>query len=464
MYLARKIDAILEKRFKDPLHNPILVAGIRQCGKTESIRQFAETHFQYVNEINFWRREDAKKIFDGKLEVDELVKAILLEFPSFTFVPGKTILFLDEIQECPRARLALKSFKDDGRFEVIASGSFLGVNIDRPKAEPTPKPEGAEEVIEMFTLDFEEFLWAKGYSPSSLSLLEDCFLNRKPVPEAVHESLLAIYREYLCVGGYPESVLRFVVSGSFKNVHDKNKSIVFDIKGDPSKRRDEKGNPLYTPAEIARIQKAFDLVPSFALSDNKRFVASRIEGNGAQRVDAINYLVNAGIVFKTNNVASPSLPLSVGAIENDYKLLYADIGLLTASFSYDEIKAIVRDHLGMNKGYLYEAAVGETLRKNGIKPYYFRKASGLEIDYVISYQGNATLIEAKSKTGNTKSAKTVMGDPGHYGKTKLIKIGMYNIEENGDILTLPCYLTFLLGRIEEDIAPVEVKDAQKQLF
>ncbi|MBQ7250649.1 MAG: ATP-binding protein [Bacilli bacterium] len=456
MYLARKVDKILENRIKDPLHNPLLVAGIRQCGKTESIRHFGKTHFKYVNEINFWQRPEASHIFDGSLEIESLIKAILLEFPSFKFVPGETLLFLDEIQECPRARLALKSFKDDGRFEVIASGSYLGVNIDHPRAEPTPKPEGAEEVLQMFTLDFEEFLWAKGYTPSALSLLEECFLRRTPIPTSVHETLLSIYNEYLCVGGFPESVLRFVQSGSFKNAHDKNKSLVFDIKGDPSKRKDAKGNALYAPSEVARIQKAFDLIPSFTLSDNKRFVASRIEGNGPQRVDAVNYLVNAGVAFKANNVTVPALPLSIGKIENDYKLLYADIGLLTASFSYDEIKATIRDQLGVNKGYLYEAAVGETLRKIGITPYYFGKPSKLEIDYVISYKGKATLIEAKSKTGNTKAAKIVMNDPAHYGKTKLIKIGSYNIEESGDILTLPCYLTFLLGREQDDISPIIV--------
>jgi len=454
MYLKRKVDSILEKLIRQPLHNPILVAGMRQCGKTESIRQFGRTHFEYVNEINFWRNEDAKQIFDGSLEVDNLIRLITLEFPSFEFVPGKTLLFLDEIQDCPRARLALKSFKDDGRFEVIASDSYLGVNIDPPKANPTPKPEGAEELIEMHTLDFEEFLWAKGYASSSIAFLEECFQKRKPIPSSVHEKLLSVYNEYLCVGGFPESVLRFIESGSFKNAHDKNKSLVFDIKGDPSKRKNAQGGPLYAPSEIARIQKAFDLIPSFALSDNKRFVASRIEGNGFQRVDAINYLVNAGVAFKVHNVSAPSLPLSIGKVESDYKLLYTDIGLLTASFTYEEIKATIRDQLGVNKGYLYEAAVGETLHKTGLAPYYFGKPSKLEIDYVISYDGHATLLEAKAKTGNTKSAKTVMADSSHYGKTKLIKIGSYNIEETGDILTIPCYLTFLLGHNEDDLVPV----------
>lgn len=454
MYLPRKIDVILENIVKDPLHGPILLAGMRQCGKTESIRQFGKTHFKHFNEINFWRNERAKSIFNGSLEVDGLIKLILLEYPSFKFVPGETLLFLDEIQDCPRARLALKSFKDDGRFEVIASGSYLGVNIDQPKSKPTPKPEGAEEVVQMMTLDFEEFLWAKGYSPSSLAFLEECFKNRSPIPSATHETFLSLYNEYLCVGGFPESVLRFVQSGSFKSAHDKNKSLVFDIKGDPSKRKNSEGKALYVPSEIARIQKAFDLIPSFALSENKRFVASRIEGNGLQRVDAINYLVNAGVAFRVHNVTAPSLPLSIGKIENDYKLLYADIGLLTAAFSYDEIKATILGNLGINKGYLYEAAVGETLRKNGLTPYYFGKPSKLEIDYVLSYQGHATLVEAKTKTGNTKSAKVVMSDPAHYGPTKLIKIGSYNIEQIGDILTMPCYLTFLLGREQDDIAPL----------
>lgn len=456
MYLARKTDQKLNQWLELPAHNPLLITGIRQCGKTESVRHFGKAKFAHFNEINFWKRPKSKAIFDGSLEVDDLVKAILLDYPNFEFVPGETLLFLDEIQDCPRARLALKSFKDDGRYEVIASGSYIGINIDNPKEAPTPKPEGAEDVIQMFTLDFEEFLWAKGYDASSISHLEEAFFARKAIAPSIHQTLMAVYREYLCVGGFPESVSKFIETKSFKIAHEKNRSLVFDIKGDPSKRKNSEGKPLYTPSEIARIQKAFDLIPSFALSENKRFVASRIEGNGYQRVDAVNYLANAGVAFKVKNLTAPSLPLSIEAIENDYKLLYSDIGLLTASFDYEEIKAIIRDQLGQSKGYLFEAAVGETLWKDGVKPYYFAKPSGLKIDYVIPYRGNATLVEAKAKTGNAKSAKIIMNDPDHYGKTKLIKIGDYNISEVGDILTIPCYLAFLLSHEEDDLTPIEV--------
>ena len=222
--------------------------------------------------------------------------------------------------------------------------------------------------------------------------------------------------------------------------------MVTDIKGDPSKRLDTSGKPLYTTTEIMRIQKAFDLIASFAVEDNHRFVTSKVSGNSYQRDDAINYLINSSIAFKTFNVEVPSLPLGVRKIASDYKLFYADIGIMISVLGFDTIQGILQDGLGMNKGYLYEVVIADSLYKAGIPLYYFRKESGLEIDFLISYNGFATLVEAKTKTGNTKSSKQVMNHPEHYGKTKLIKIGDYNISEEGDIMTIPHYLTFVLGK------------------
>ena len=455
MYLKRKIDQELERWLQNPFHSPALLTGIRQCGKTESIRHFANEHFAYVNEVNFWKNPDAKDCFGGALVVDDMIRSLSMEFPSFRFVPGKTLLFLDEIQDCPRARLALKSFKEDGRYQVIASGSYIGLNLVGEVLNATPKPNGAEDVFRMYTMDFQEFLWAKGVEEKSLDFLKEHFRNRTPIPEASHQRLLTLYREYLCVGGFPETVKIFLTQNSFKAAYDKNRSLIFDIKGDASKRKDEEGKPMFTVSEVARIQQAFDLVSSIALSENKRFVASRIDGNGLQRTNAVNYLINANVVFPVKNVTVPALPLSVNRIENDYKLFYADIGLLTASFDFDEIKATYYDALGLSKGYVYEAAIAESLYKQGMSLYYFGKSSGLKIDLVISYQGNATLVEAKAKSGNAKSAKMVLSHPEHYGKTKLLKIGAYNITSTGEILTMPYYLTYLLGDVEDDLPLTE---------
>ena len=444
VYFKRKIDEQLETWFKSKGHSPALVYGIRQCGKSESIKQFAKNNFKYVNLIDFWKTPNAVSAFDDSLEVDEILKSLSALFPSFKFVPNETVLILDEIQDCPKARLAFKSFKEDGRFEVISSGSYVGLNIDN--SHGVPKPNGSEDFIEMKTMDFEEFLWALDYNDEHINNLLGCFENKIPVPETIHNKMKQLFKEYVCVGGYPEVVLKFIQTNSFSEVFKKVNSLVIDIKGDPSKRLDSQGKPLYTTTKIMRIQKAFDLIASFIVKDNHRFVTSKISGNSYQRDDAINYLVNASIAFKAYNVEVPSLPLGIRKIASDYKLFYGDIGIMINTLGFDVIQGILQDNLGMNKGYLFEAVVADSLYKAGVPLYYFGKDSGLEIDFVISYKGFSTLVEAKSKTGNAKSSKQVMNNPNHYGKTKLIKIGDYNISETGDIITIPHYLTFAIGK------------------
>ena len=444
IYFNRKIDEQLETWFKSKGHSPALVYGVRQCGKSESIKHFAKSNFKYVNLIDFWKTPIAVSAFDASLDVDEILKSLSALFPSFKFVPNETVLILDEVQDCPKARLAFKSFKEDGRFEVIASGSYIGLNIDNSYG--VPKPNGSEDFIEMKTMDFEEFLWALGYNDEHINNLLEYFENKIPVPETIHNKMKQLFKEYVCVGGYPEVVLKFIQTNSFSEVFKKVNSLVIDIKGDPSKRLDSQGKPLYTTTEIMRIQKAFDLIASFIVKDNHRFVTSKISGNSYQRDDAINYLVNASIAFKAYNVEVPSLPLGILKIASDYKLFYSDIGIMINTLGFDIIQGILHDNLGMSKGYLFEAIVADSLYKAGVPLYYFAKESGLEIDFVISYKGFSTLVEAKSKTGNTKSSKQVMNNPDHYGKNKLIKIGDYNISEAGDIITIPHYLTFALGK------------------
>lgn len=445
IYFKRKIDEQLNNWFQSEGHSPALVYGIRQCGKSESIKQFAKKNFKYVNMIDFWKSPNAISAFTESLEVDQIIRSLSAIFPSFKFIPKETVLILDEIQDCPKARLAFKSFKEDGRFEIIASGSYIGLNIDNSNG--VPKPNGSEDFFEMKTMDFEEFLWATGYDDTHIQHLLNYFKKKTPVPESIHNQMKKLFKEYVCVGGYPESVLKFVQTNSFSESFKKVSSLVTDIKGDPSKRLNTNGKPLYTVTEIMRIQKAFDLIASFVVKDNHRFVTSKVSGNSYQRDDAINYLINSSIAFKANNVEVPSLPLGVRKIASDYKLFYADIGIMINILGFDTIQGILQDGLGMNKGYLYEVIIADSLYKAGIPLYYFGKDSGLEIDLLISYNGFATLIEAKAKTGNTKSSKQVMNHPEHYGKTKLIKIGDYNISEEGDIITIPHYLTFAIGKV-----------------
>ncbi len=444
-YLKRKIDKALKEWLQNKHHSPALVYGIRQCGKSRSILEFAKNNFSNINLINFWKTPDIKQVFEDSLEVDDIIRKLSFRNTDFKFIPGKSILILDEIQDCPRARLALKSFKEDGRFDVIASGSYIGLNLTQT-GDSTPRPNGSEDVFCRKTLDFEEFLWATGFSEEQIDFLFEYFQNKEKIPDIIHSKLKSLYKEYRCVGGYPETVRQYLDSMNFSVAWNKNKSLLFDIKGDPVKRRDRQGKPLYTATEVSRIQKAFDFVLSSALSDKRNFIASKISGNGYQRKDAIDYLLNAGIVFKANNVENPSIPLAIKKIESQFRLYYADIGRMTTLCGLDTIRALRQDKLGRNKGPLFEAAVADSFYKADIPIYYFAKSSGLEIDFVISYQGYSTLIEVKAKSGATKSSKTVRSHPEHYGQTKLIKFGDYNIGYENNILTLPYYLAFLLGK------------------
>lgn len=446
MYLRRKIDNQIENRFKQDKHSPCLIFGVRQCGKTSSIMEFAKKHFKNVNYVNFWKVEDAKLAFNGSLEVDAIIKKLTIYYPSFKFEAGSTVIILDEIQDCPNARLSLKSFKDDGRFEVIASGSFIGLNIE--KNNQTPVPSGCEDILEMKTMDFEEFLWARNFGPEKIDeFLYKPFLERKRIEPFVYKIVQELFKEYLCVGGYPETVSLFISTNSFNVAFKKNLSLIFDIKNDPAKRKTDDGKPYFTASDVFKIQVAFDAIASFMEEENKRYVASRvIKGNGDKRQEVLNYLINAGVAFKVFNVTVPSTPLESCVVRSDFKLFYSDIGILVARNGFETIRGILDDTLGMNKGYLYEAAIGCELYKANIPTYYFSKKSGLEVDFLISYECVATLIEAKARNGNAKSSKTIMNHPEHYGETRLIKFGNYNIEEEGKILTLPHYLVFLLGR------------------
>ena len=450
MYFKRKIDALLDNWLNNNYKTPTLVVGIRQCGKTETIQEFAKRNKLKLVELNFWTNPEFCLDFEGQLDVDTIISNISLRFPNIDFKQDKTLIFFDEIQDCPRARLSFKNFKNDGRYKVIGSGSYLGIN-GYVRGDTTPIPIGYENVLQMKTMDFEEFLWAMGYKEEQINAIVDCFNEKKPVPENIHILYKDLFLKYACIGGFPKVVKEYLSTRRIVDAFRELNSTVFDMKTDFGRRKDKKGNPVFNAPEVARIQSVFDLIPTFLAKDNKRFIVSKVSG-GVQydKNDAIEYLKQAHIVSKVHNVEVPSLPLAGEKIESQFKLFPEDIGIVMAMYGIDTVASVNKGDLGQGKGAIYEALVFDSLSKAGIEPYYFAKESGLEIDFVISYNGFSTLVETKAKTGNTKSSKTVMSHPDHYGKTKLIKIGDYNIGEIGDIITIPHYLTFVLGKTKYD--------------
>ena len=450
MYLKRKIDNVLDNWLQNKEKMPMLIIGIRQCGKTESVLEFAKRNNLQLVEINFWTNPEYRADFESNLDVDTIISNISLRFPKINLNPENTLLFFDEIQDCPRARLSFKNFKKDGRYNVIGSGSYLGIN-GYVIGDSTPTPIGYENVFNMKTMDFEEFLWSFGYNESHIEQLKTFFVEKKRIPQNIHSLYKDLFLKYACIGGFPKVVGKYIETKKIVDAYNILNSLVFDMKSDFGRRMDKQGNPVFKASEVARIQNVFELIPTFLSKENKRFIVSKVQGGSSyDKNDAIEYLKQSHIVCKVFNVNTPSLPLSGEKIESQFKLFPEDIGIVTSMYGIDTVIAINKGELGQGKGAIYEALVFDSLYKAGIIPYYFAKESGLEIDFVISYKNCVTLIEAKAKTGNTKSSKTVMQHPEHYGKTQLIKIGDYNITEENNIITIPHYLTFILGKEDYD--------------
>lgn len=446
MYLKRKIDKWLIDWKNKTNKSPALIVGIRQCGKTKSILEFAEKNYKSIIRLNFWDNPEYCSDFEGALDVDTIISNLSLRFPKIRINPSDTIIFFDEIQECPRARLSFKNFELDGRFDVIGSGSYLGIN-GYVIGDFTPAPTGYEEVYNMHTMDFEEFLWANGFTEEQIDTLY-CYFNKKEkIPNNIHSIYKEVFLKYICIGGFPKAVKEYISTHNIMEAYRIVQSIVFDMRTDFGRRKNKNGNSLFKPAEVARIQNVFDLIPTFLAKENKRFIVSKIsKGTSAEKLDAIEYLKQAHIACKVYNLEIPSLPLKGNVINSQFKLFPEDISIVNALYGIETVAAMNKGNLGQGKGAIYESIVFESLNKAGIDTFYFAKESGLEIDFVICYENESCLIEAKSRDGNAKSSKTVMKHPEHYGKTRLIKIGDYNIGFENDILTIPHYLTFMLGK------------------
>ena len=445
MQLRRHIDEWLNEWKKDPDHKPALVRGIRQSGKTHSVRLFAENNYDVVIYLNFWDRPDLCEVFDGQLDADTIIRELSVKMPMLKLVEGSTVFLYDEVQECPRALLSLKTVQKEKRFDYIATGSYLGVN-GYVVSDDTPKPVGSTDEFDMRTLDFEEFMWAKGYGDMETAYILDAFETHRALSGSMHTTFTALFREYLCIGGFPEAVCNYIKTNNIYSTLQITRRITRDLQDDFGRRRGKDNKPLFNANEVARIRSAFSLIPSFLGKENKRYIVSKISGKGAKDAgkDALDYLKDTGIVLKVHNLEVPATPLSVNVITNQYKVFTTDIGMLVGMLEDGTTDVILSGDLGMGKGMLYEALIAEALYKRGGRLFYYARESRLELDFIINYLGDSTILEVKARDGNSKSAKTVMAHPDHYGKTRLIRIKDSNISETNGILTIPHYMAHLL--------------------
>ena len=410
----------------------LVVKGARQVGKTFSIELFARENYKHHITINFIQNPAYKAIFDGDLDGDTLIKQISLRVPGAVFVPGKTLLFLDEIQDCPRARAALKFLTQDGRFDVIASGSLLGINY---KDVPS-YPVGYVEHLEMYSLDFEEFLWANGVSPSSIADIREYFDNKKPVPAAMHERMMELFKEYIVVGGMPRAVVEFVNTLNFANVLKIQKDIIADYEDDIAK--------YAIGSEKAKARACFLSIPKHLSKDYKKFQYSIVERGGTARKfgGSLMWLFDAGVINFCYNLAIPELPLEGNAKSDSFKVYMRDTGLLMAMLDDGSQEDIIDGNLGIYKGAIFENIIADIFGKSGKKLFYFEQNGKLEIDFFIRRNKTAAAIEVKSADNTkSKSMETVIQK---YGVKHGIKLSSKNVGGADNFVSLPLYMAMFL--------------------
>ena len=262
MELRRHIDKWLAEWKKDPVHKPALVRGIRQSGKTHSVRLFAENNYDVVIYLNFWDNPDLIDVFEGQLDADTIIRELSVKMPIPKLTEGSTVFLYDEVQECPKALLSLKTVQHDKRFDFIATGSYLGVN-GYVVSDDTPKPVGCTDEFDMRTLDFEEFLWAKGFGDKEVSYIKEAFESRRALSKSMHGSFTSLFKEYLCIGGFPEAVCNYIETNNIYSALQIIRRITRDLQDDFGRRRGKDRKPLFNTNEVARIRSAFSLIPSF---------------------------------------------------------------------------------------------------------------------------------------------------------------------------------------------------------
>ena len=436
--LRRKIEKTLSDWKNTPNHKPLILKGCRQCGKTFSVLDFAKKNYEHVVYLNFFVNPQYASVFSGSLEVDNITMLLsALMGKDAIFEAGKTILILDEIQDCPDARTALKFFKLDGRYDVIGTGSLLGVKGYGDK-EPKSIPVGYETVIDMTPLDFEEFLWANGISEQIITLLHTHLQNQTPVPDALHARMRELLLQYTVVGGMPDVVQTFVDSRRMDEVLPLQRDIVRSYEDDMVKYADKK--------DKAVIKECFQSIPKQLSKENKKFQYSVVKkgATASKFAGSLQWIEDAGIIARCYNLFITELPLNGNADQDTFKVYMRDTGLFVSMLEDGTQFDILQGNLLGYKGAIFEGLIADVFSKMGRKLYYFHKDSGLEVDFIIRYKGACTLVEVKANTGNVKSTKTVLRHPEKYHVTQAIKLGDYNIGLSEQILTLPLYMAFLL--------------------
>ena len=447
-YLRRKIDDFLLKWKSDEDRKPLIVKGCRQIGKTESIKHFARiAGYESLVEINFVRDEKYKKITDDGYTASAIIKNISLLDPTKKFIDGKTLIFFDEVTEFPEIATSLKFFKEDGRFDVICSGSMLGVNYKKIESNSV----GYKTDYEMYSMDFEEFLWAKGYDDATTEDMLSHLKTLTPFSELEMSVYRGIFLDYVVLGGMPAVVKDYVKKGTFEGSLDTQRQLIADYKEDIRK--------YAQGVDQTRILNVFNSVASQLAKENKKFQISKIEKNARFRDyrGCAEWLADAGIVNVCYCLSDVELPLSGNCDTDKFKLYFCDTGLLVALLdeeSQEDLRA--NKNLGVYKGAIYENIVSEALVKSGYKLYYYKKDNGtLEEDFFIRSANNLIPIEVKADKDRSKSLKTLISSENYPDVAYGFKLSANNVGYSERIYTFPYFCAFLLKRFMKTFTPIE---------
>ncbi len=441
--LKRKVDLFLINWKNNPSRKPLIIKGARQIGKTKAVEFFAENNYENFIEINFVEQPQYKSIFDNGYETDKILKAISLIDPSLRFVPGKTLIFFDELQDCPSCATSLKFFRQDGRFDIICSGSLMGINYQEIESNSV----GNKEDYEMSSLDFEEYLWAKGYRPSQINDLYLHMHSLEPLSNLELKVMFEIFHEYMVLGGMPEIVFSFIKNKTFEGTLALQRQILLDYEEDITK--------YATGVGKARILNVYKKIPVFLGNENKKFRISKIDDNARSReyIGAVDWLATAGIVNISYCMETPTLPLRGNYNPDNYRVYFRDTGLLVGSLD-DEVQNDLRSNknFGTYKGALYENIAADMLKKAGYDLFFYKnEKSTIELDFLVRDRESLVPLEIKATDGISVSLKKAIKNTNTFSDIKFgIKFAEKNIGFNGEFYTFPYFLIFLLKRFLEE--------------
>ena len=427
----------------------LVIEGLRQVGKTTTILDFLNAHYAHVNVINFKDSPSFKQIFknaDFDHGVDRFLTELSLSMPDSDLFSEGSVLFLDEVQECSRARYSIKPLCAKTKLHIVASGSLLGIRGYNRETDGDV-PTGSETILTMRPMDFEEYLLAIGEPQLTLDYLRESFAARSTIALPIHERMLRLFREYLVVGGMPEVVDIFLKTHSLNSVISKQRSLLLEYRGDFGRYVDKDGNVKVDEGLRQKLNLLLDSVPSQLAKENGKFIFREIQGKPRKSAytEALDWLCEFGLLCKCHRLNALSLPLKAYADLDAYKVYVQDTGLFLSMLDDGTAAHVLSDDFGSFKGYIYENVVADALIKRNEPLYYYGNDNGLEIDFVLSFHGKPTLVEVKAKSGHAKASRTVLEDKKKYPEVEgCIKLTANNIGVAEPYSTFPYYLAHLV--------------------